>query len=98
MEQRKLVIMVFEDGLRPDMEEVLVEQGIEHYTLWSGAEGSGVTGTKQGTPIWPGLNEVMLIALPQEKVQPLIRRATEVRDSFPVKLGLRFMVTDCLFA
>lgn len=97
MERRKLVFIVVEEGLRPDILEVLKDQGIEHYTLWAGAEGAGETGPKQGSPIWPGLNDVVLVAVDESKVQPLIDESLKVRDSFEAKLGLRFMITDCQF-
>jgi hypothetical protein len=94
MAQEKLVIAVFDQGVEPDVLEVLAEQGIAHWTRISDVHGSGREGTKEGSPVWPGLNTMLLLVLTEEQVQPLVDRLHEVRDSFPVTPGMRFIVTD----
>jgi hypothetical protein len=91
----KLVIAVFDSGVLPDFMAVLEELGLRRWTRWSDAHGAGERNTREGTPIWPGLNEVMLLVLPPEQVQPLVDRCHEVRRSFPLEPGMKFIVTDC---
>ncbi len=97
MEKLKLVFLVYEEGIQPDVMELLGKLGIEHYTAWEGAQGSGRTGPKHGDPIWPGLNNMLMMVLPEEQVGPLTKAALKLRDSFPVTPGMRFMVTDVTF-
>ncbi len=90
----KLVIAIYDSGVHPDMMQMLQEHGIERYTLLTGASGAGATGVRAGSPVWPGVNNILLLALPEEKVQPLIERAHQMRDSFPLTPGIRFIVTE----
>ena len=93
----KLVYAVFESGVLPDVQAIMAEQGITGWTRISDVPGAGERNTHEGTPVYPGLNEVLLLVLDEEKVQPLIDRCHEVRDSFPLKPGMRFIITDCEF-
>ena len=91
----KLVIAVLDSGVLPDVMHVLEELGIRRWTRWSDVHGAGERNVREGTPVWPGLNEVLLLVLPPEQVQPLIKRCYEVRESFPLEPGMKFIVTDC---
>ena len=88
-----LVIAIFEQGVEPDVMPVLQELGVEHYTRIGQVGGVGLTGPRHGTAIWPGMNTLLMIALPTAQVEPLIARLHEVRDSFLVTPGMRFIVT-----
>jgi hypothetical protein len=94
MDEGKLVICVFDQGVEPDVMEVLQALGISHWTRLGDAAGSGRMGTKLGNPIWPGLNAVLVLHIAEAKLEPLVRRLHEVRDSFPVTPGMRFIVSD----
>jgi len=85
----KLVFIVVDQALEPDLSGVFQELDIEHWTSWSNVHGAGRTGTKRGSPIWPGLNTLYLALLPPERVQPLVDRLLQVRDSFPKRPGLK---------
>jgi hypothetical protein len=91
----KQVLIVFDAGVLPDIMRVLEELGLDRWTQLPEARGSGERHTREGTPIWPGLNALLLLVVPPEKVQPLIARCHEVRDTFPLKPGMRFIVSDC---
>jgi hypothetical protein len=91
----KLVIAVFDSGVLPDIMRVLENLGIRQWTRLSDAKGAGQRNVHEGNPIWPGLNDILLLVLPPEAVQPLIAACHEVRDRFPLKPGMRFIVSDC---
>jgi hypothetical protein len=91
----KLVIAVFESGLLPDIMAVLKELDIRQWTRWSDVRGAGQRHVHEGNPVWPGLNEMMLIVLPADKAQPLVDRCHQVRDAFPLTPGMKFIITDC---
>lgn len=97
MQKVKLVYMIADEGLTDDVMSTLAQLGIQHYTRWSGVEGVGSTGPRQGTPIWPGLNEVFILALEPERVQPLVEALQAIRDSYPITPGLRFIIIDADF-
>jgi hypothetical protein len=91
----KQVIAVFDSGVLPDMMHVLAAQGIRRWTRLSGASGAGERNIRGGDAIWPGLNDVLLLVLEPERVQPLIEACHAMRDTFPLKPGMRFIVSDC---
>jgi hypothetical protein len=94
---KKQVILIIEEGIRPDVLEIMKSQGIEHYTLWTGIEGVGETGPKRGNPIWPGLNDVFLLVLDGEQVEPLVDALHRLRDSLPIVPGMKFVISDAIF-
>ena len=96
MDVSKLAFVIVEEGAEPDVLRVLRELGLEHYTRFADVPGHGETGRKEGTAIFPGLNTLLLVALPGAQVEPLVRRLHEVRDSFIVTPGLKIIVTDCV--
>ena len=91
----KQVIAVFDSGVLPDMMRVLEELGIARWTRLSGASGAGERNVREGNAIWPGLNEVLVMVVPPDQVQPLIAACHAMRDTFPLKPGMRFIVSDC---
>ena len=96
MDTLKLVFIIFEEGIQPDVLEALQRHGLTHYTLWEGASGVGETGPKRGDPVWPGLNGMLMVAMAEKAVQPLIADLHAFRDSLPIRPGLRFIITDAV--
>lgn len=92
----KLAFIICDQGVEPDVMEILTARGHEHYTSWSDCQGSGETGIRQGTAIWPGLNTVLMVMMPAAEVEPLVAALHEMRDSFPITPGLKVIVTDAV--
>lgn len=92
----KLLLIVCDQGVEPDVMEVLSNRGLEHYTRWTDCEGAGETGRRDGTPIWPGLNSVVMVVLPEAEIEPLRVDLHAVRDSFAIRPGLRMIVADAV--
>lgn len=90
----KLVTVIYDSGIEPDMEKLLKQHGIEHYTLLRNVHGAGETGIRGGDPVWPGVNNVLLLVLNDDQVQPLITAAHAMREAFPLTPGLKFIVQD----
>ena len=95
-ERSKLVWIIAESGTEEPVMELLAELGLEHYTRFQQIEGSGETGHKQGNAIFPGINMVIMIAMDEDLVEPLVMRLHEIRDAFIVRPGMRVIVTDCV--
>lgn len=94
---KKLIIAIIDEGIRDDVLEQLQARGVEHYTLQTGVEGVGETGPRHGTRIWPGRNDMFLIVVPGPDVDPLIDAMHELRDSYPITPGMRFIITEAEF-
>ena len=90
----RLAIVVYDQAIEVDILDCLAGVGIEHYTLWHGAMGAGRTGRREGSPIWPGLNNVLLLGIPEGQVEPMVKALYELRASFPMTPALRIMVGD----
>lgn len=90
----KLVHIVCDQGVEPDVMEVLAQHGHNHFTSWTDCRGSGETGVRDGTPVWPGLNTVVLVVMDAAAVQPLVEDLHKMRDTFPMTPGLKVIVTD----
>ncbi len=92
----KLAWIIFESGTESQVTAALEEMGISHYTRFEQVKGQGETGRKEGTAIFPGINIVLMVALPEETIAPLVQRLHEIRDSFVVTPGMKVIVTDCV--
>ncbi|MCE5239826.1 hypothetical protein LLH23_15270 [bacterium] len=92
----KLLLIVCDQGVEPDVMEVLSNRGLKHYTRWTDCQGSGETGMRDGTPVWPGLNSVVMVVLPEEEIEPLRADLHAVRDSFAIRPGLRMIIADAV--
>jgi len=75
---------------------ILQARGHKHYTKWGDCHGAGETGIRDGTPVWPGLNTVVMIVIEALEVEPLVAQLHEMRDSFPITPGLKLIVTDAM--
>ncbi len=91
----KLAFIIVESSAEPDVLAALEELGIVHYTRFADIAGHGETGRRDGTAIFPGLNTVIMTAIPSDLVEPMIAALHRVRDSFLVTPGLKIIVTDC---
>ena len=92
----KLVFIVMDSSAEPDIMAALAELELPHFTRWEDVVGSGETGRKEGTAVFPGLNTVIVIVMPETTVAPLVERLHAVRDAFIVRPGMKIIVTDCV--
>lgn len=92
----KLVFIIFESGAEAEVVDVLEQLGLEHHTAFEQIKGTGETGRKEGNAIFPGINGILMVAMPGDKVAPLVQRLHEVRDSYTVQPGMKVIVTDCV--
>lgn len=95
-ETLKLAWIIFESGTDAEVTAALEEMGISHYTRFEQVKGQGETGRKEGTAVFPGINIVLMVALPEDKIAPLVQRLHEIRDSFVITPGMKVIVTDCV--
>jgi hypothetical protein len=92
----KLVLIVCDQGVEPDVLDVMKEHNLAHYTRWTDCQGSGTTGIREGTPVWPGLNTVIMVVMPADQVEPLRADLHEMREHFGITPGLKIIITDAV--
>lgn len=76
MEPMQMVLIVCDSGVTARVIETLVAAGATGYTVLRDATGRGESGPRENTPVWPGLNSVVLCAVPADRV-PHIREGLE---------------------
>lgn len=89
----KLVIMIYDSGIEEMVSERIEALGINGYTKLFGAHGFGGTGMKQGDQIWPGENNVLLMAVADEQVEPLRSVMRNMQEGFRLKPGITLLVS-----
>jgi len=76
MTQMQMVLIVCDAGVTNRVKEIVDEAGGPGYTVLQDATGKGESGPRENTPIWPGLNSVILCAVPPDCV-PRIREGLD---------------------
>lgn len=92
----KLVFIVVESSAEPDVLAALQDLDLPHFTRWTDVSGSGETGRRDGTAIFPGLNTVFMVVMAAERVERVVDRLHAVRDGFLVQPGMKIIVSDCV--
>ena len=76
----KMIMLVFNEAMDDEVMEVLRHCRLGNYTRINGVFGKGTTsGTHLGTEIWPGRNNSLLMAVPDEAAEPLLKCILELR-------------------
>lgn len=88
----KMVWVVYEAGIDEDLAGALEGAEIAGYTKLHGVTGTGRKGHRFGTQIWPGTNNVLWIALPDEQVAGVIQRLHSLKESYVKPPGLQVFV------
>lgn len=88
----KMVLVIYDAGIDEDLRGVLDEAQIDEYTKMVGATGTGRTGHRFGTPIWPGTNNLLWIALPDARVATLVMQLDALKKSYVKPPALQVFV------
>ncbi|MCL5036861.1 MAG: hypothetical protein M1269_07080 [Chloroflexi bacterium] len=85
----RMLMLVYETAVDPDVVKILDELGVPGYTKMSGVTGMGKTGRRNATPVWPGSCTICYTAVPEDKVKSILERLEILKASYPVKPGLK---------
>ena len=85
---QKLLFVIYDSGIDEDVQQILDEQHLAGWTKLFDAHGLGGVGKKQGDPIWPGTNNLLLIALADDQIPPLVRALENLKASFRRNPGI----------
>jgi hypothetical protein len=76
----QMVLIVCDAGVTARVTEIINEAGAPGYTVLHDATGKGESGPRENTPIWPGLNSVILCAVPNDCVPRIRERLDALRQ------------------
>ena len=68
----RLLFIMCEEGVDQLVRDMLTDMGAPGYTRFTDAVGNGKRGPREGTPVWPGLNTMLLAAMPEEMVPEIL--------------------------
>lgn len=88
----KLLMIVFNFAIRDKIENCLKECSLESFTLIPEVHGSGKSSGKHfESHIWPGKNNIMYIALENEKWEALKPKLSQVKQKYKSE-GIKFFL------
>lgn len=78
----KMIMISYNEAVDMEVMELLESCGLTNYTKISETFGRGTSsGTHLGTDIWPGLNNVLYAASPDDAAQKVLVAVKELRKS-----------------
>lgn len=78
----KMILIAYNMAIDEEVMEVLEEAGAETYTKWTRVHGKGKTsGPHLDSNVWPGVNNVLAIAVENDKVSEIPLKVQELRKS-----------------
>ena len=88
----KMVLIVYEAGIDEDLPGILSEAEVKAFTKLTGAVGTGRKGHRFGTQVWPGTNNLLWIALSEERVSGVVSRLHALKQSYVKPPALQVFV------
>ena len=93
--EKLMVFIVFNRAIDDEIRELMENSGIKYYTRWKDVTGVGTKGPNFGDHVWPGMNNVVMTVIEEDKKENLIKGINSLRDRFPV-VGLKAFVVPVL--
>lgn len=90
----KLLLVIYDSGIDETLIKTLNEHGIKGYTKIFDAHGLGGTGFKDGTPVFPGMNNVLLVSLPAESVHSFLDCLKKLKQTYKINPGITVYSLD----
>ncbi len=94
-----MFLAVYAEASDESITKAFKEAGFRAYTKMHGATGEGQeTEPKLGTHFWPGLNNALFLAVPDEEVKRLCDMVKQLKNDYP-RAGLRaftFPLEECV--
>ncbi len=87
----KLIFLIFNSPLEPDVKDLLKKTQVVHYTRWEKVKGVGQTGPHFDDEVWPSVNIVLMFSLEDEKKDVMAQGVRKIREQFPGE-GIRMLV------
>jgi hypothetical protein len=91
----RLLFIVCEANVEERVLHELIELGCPGYTRFAGAIGFGSRGRREGSPVWPGLNSLVVSAVPDELEQVVAERLRAIEAERGSGLALKVFSSPC---
>jgi hypothetical protein len=91
MDNEIMIFVVYDRAIDEEINDVLNRLDMRYYTKWKDVVGVGRHDPHLGDPVWPGLNNVLMIVTQREKKEGLLDQIRTVRSQF-ASAGLRVFV------
>ena len=85
----RLLFIVCEASVEGRVTEILGRTGAPGYTRFTGATGSGKCGIREGTPIWPGLNSMIMAGMPEAMVPEVLEGLNRLEEQRGGRLAVK---------
>lgn len=90
----KLLTIIYDSSIEASMAELLEALQVPGITRIFDVLGSGGRGPKMNNAIFPGTNNIVLVALPDEDVPRIQRAIRRLQGSFRLKPGITIYSQD----
>ena len=87
----KLVFLIFNSPLEPEVKDLLKKAQVVHYTRWEKVKGVGETGPHFDDEVWPSVNITLMFSVEEEKKNLVAEGVRKIRAEFPHE-GIRMLV------
>jgi hypothetical protein len=87
----KLIFLIFNSPLEPEVKDLLKKYEVAHYTRWEKVKGVGETGPHFDDEVWPSVNIALMFSSENEKKELIAKGIREIRAQFPQE-GIRMLV------
>jgi len=90
----KLLTIIYDSGVDESMLQLLEGLEVPGYTRITDLQGFGGQGPKQMSPVFPGGNNLLYVALPDEEVERVRHAIRRFQSSFRLKPGITLLCQD----
>lgn len=90
----KLLTLIYDSAIDETLMELLEELGVEAYTKIFNAHGLGGRGRKENTPVWPGTNHLILIAIAEPEARRIIGAVRRLQATYRLRPGITILLQD----
>src|SRR5258706_12486189 len=90
----KLLTVIYDAGIDESVTELVEGLNLPGFTKLFDAHGLGGTGMKLNTPVFPGINNLLILLLPDEQVRAVTDSLYHLQASYRLKPGLTLVLQD----
>ncbi|MCC6731354.1 MAG: hypothetical protein IT208_18675 [Chthonomonadales bacterium] len=84
----RMLFIICEASVDERVMAILDEASAPGYTRFTGASGNGAHGKRDGTPVWPGLNSIVMACVPDEMVPAVTAGIDRLREQRAGRLAV----------
>lgn len=90
----KMLFVICEAAFDSHIMQGLAGIGVPGYTRFTGAIGNGRSGAREGTPVWPGLNSMIVTCVPEAMVPEVTALIAKLDEERQGRLVVKVFATD----